>query len=247
MLIIPAVDIKNGRCVRLAQGKMDKETVYDEDVVAAARHWMQAGARRLHVIDLDGAVNGRPINTALIHDIVQECTIPVQVGGGIRDDAAIEQYLNAGVEYVILGTRAVTEPHFVEDACIAFPGHIIVALDCRDGKVATEGWTKLSTHSAVEVAQRFEHDGIAGIIYTDISRDGMLNTVNVEATVAFSQHVNVPVFASGGVHNLDDIHTLCAASDEGIAGVITGRAIYDGTLNLTEAQQLADKLCTAGI
>ncbi len=244
MLIIPAIDIKNGKCVRLSQGQMDKETIYADDPVTAAHRWIEAGARRLHIVDLDGAVNGVPSNVDLIHEMVAaHPDVPIQVGGGIRDEDTIQTYLDVGAAYVIIGTRAVTTPHFVTDACLEFPGHIIVGLDARNGKLATNGWSKLSHHDANDMAVRFEHDGVAAIIFTDISRDGMLNNVNIEATVDLCKNISIPVIASGGLSNLDDIHALCAVSEEGIFGVITGRAIYEGTLDLAEAQQLADTIC----
>jgi phosphoribosylformimino-5-aminoimidazole carboxamide ribotide isomerase len=247
MLLIPAIDLKDGKCVRLKQGRMDDETVYSDDPLAVAARWIDAGARRLHIVDLDGAVSGRPVNSEVIHDIADRFPdIPIQVGGGIRDEDSIQEYLNAGVRYVILGTKAVTAPHFVSDMCLEFPGHISIGLDVRDGKVAIEGWSKLSRHDAVDLAQHFEHDGVAAIVFTDISRDGMMDGLNIEATVAFAQELAIPVIASGGVTNLDDIRALCAAEAEGVNAAITGRAIYEGTLDLSEAQKLADRLSDPG-
>jgi phosphoribosylformimino-5-aminoimidazole carboxamide ribotide isomerase len=243
MELIPAIDIKDGKCVRLRQGRMDAETVYGDPVDMAER-WVAAGARRLHLVDLNGAVNGRPGNADIIHAIAERHRdIVIQVGGGIRDEDTIQTYLDAGVNYVIIGTRAVTTPHFVSDVCLEFPGHIIVGLDARDGKLATEGWSKLSHHDVVDMARRFEDEGVASIVYTDIGRDGMLSSVNVESTLRLCRHVKIPVIASGGIHNMDDIRALCAAAAEGIAGAITGRAIYEGTLDFTAAQKLADELC----
>ncbi|MDX1514433.1 MAG: 1-(5-phosphoribosyl)-5-[(5-phosphoribosylamino)methylideneamino]imidazole-4-carboxamide isomerase [Gammaproteobacteria bacterium] len=243
MLLIPAIDIKGGRCVRLRQGRMDEETVYSDDPVAMAARWVAAGARRLHVIDLDGAATGEPVNLELIRQIVEAHPgVPVQVGGGIRDDETIEAYINAGAEYVILGTKAVSAPHFVADTCVEFPGHIVVALDARDGKVAIDGWSKLSNHDVLDLAQKFEREGVEGILFTDISRDGMLTGVNVEATAALAREISIPVIASGGVGGLDDIRLLCERAEDGIFGVITGRAIYDGTLDFAEGQKLADSL-----
>ncbi len=240
MLVIPAIDIKNGRCVRLEQGRMDKDTVYSEDPRAMAERWVEAGAKRLHLVDLDGAVKGRPVNAGVIHDICEAFPeVPVQVGGGIRDEETMQDYLDAGVSYVIIGTKAVTTPHFVEDACLEFPGHIIVGLDAKDGKVAIDGWSKLSHHDVIDLAQRFEVHGVAAIIYTDISRDGMLNGVNIEATVKLAQAVTIPIIASGGITDLEDIRALREVQDEGIMGVITGRALYEGTLDFAEAQRLA--------
>jgi phosphoribosylformimino-5-aminoimidazole carboxamide ribotide isomerase len=244
MLLIPAIDIKDGKCVRLRQGRMDAETVYSDNPLEVAERWVKAGARRLHVVDLNGAVTGKPGNADIIHGIVEaHPEVPVQVGGGIRDEDTIQTYLDAGVSFVIIGTRAVTTPHFVSDVCLEFPGHIIVGLDARDGKLATEGWSKLSHHDAVDMARRFEDEGVACIIFTDIGRDGMLSSVNIEATVKLCQHVNIPVIASGGVRNLDDIRALCEVAGEGIEGAITGRAIYEGTLDFAAGQKLADKLC----
>jgi phosphoribosylformimino-5-aminoimidazole carboxamide ribotide isomerase len=248
MLLIPAIDLKDGKCVRLKQGRMDDDTVYSDDPVGVAGRWVEAGARRLHIVDLDGAATGRPVNSSLIHDIAERFPdIPIQVGGGIRDEDSIQEYLNAGVRYVILGTKAVTAPHFVSDMCLEFPGHIIVGLDVRDGKVAIEGWSKLSRHDALDLAQHYEKDGVAAIVYTDISRDGMMGGLNIESTVAFAQELAIPVIASGGVTNLDDIRALCAVETDGVTAVITGRAIYEGTLDLGEAQKLADQLRGAGV
>ena len=244
MLIIPAIDIKDGKCVRLRQGQMDEETVYGLDPLEVAKRWVDAGARRLHIIDLNGATAGRPENADIIHEIAELYPdIPIQVGGGIRNEDTIQTYLDAGVKYVIIGTKAVTTPHFVSDICLEFPGHIIIGLDARDGKLATNGWSKLSHHDAVDMAQRFEDEGVAAIIFTDIGRDGMLNSVNIEATVSLSSQVSIPVIASGGITNLDDIRNLCKVAEEGITGAITGRAIYEGTLDFAEAQKLADELC----
>ena len=244
MLLIPAIDLKDGKCVRLKQGDMSQVTVYSDDPVSVARRWVDAGARRLHIVDLDGASDGKPVNSVIIHEIADSCPdVPIQVGGGIRDEDTIQEYLDAGVRFVILGTKAVTAPHFVSDVCIEFPGHIIVGLDVREGKVAIDGWSKLSRHDAVDLAQHFETDGVAAIVFTDIGRDGMMSGLNVEATVNFARNLNVPVIASGGVANLDDIRALCDVHEEGIDGAITGRAIYEGTLEFSEAQILADELC----
>jgi phosphoribosylformimino-5-aminoimidazole carboxamide ribotide isomerase len=244
MLLIPAIDLKDGKCVRLKQGRMNDDTVYSDDPLAVAARWVGAGARRLHIVDLDGATSGHPVNSNAIHAIAERFPdLPIQVGGGIRDEDSIQEYLDAGVRYVILGTKAVTAPHFVSDVCVEFPGHIIVGLDVRDGKVAIEGWSKLSRHDAVDLAQHFEQDGVAAIVFTDITRDGMMDGLNIEATVAFAQELSIPVIASGGITNLDDIRALCAVEEEGVSGAITGRAIYEGTLDLGEAQKLADELC----
>ena len=242
MLIIPAIDIKDGKCVRLSQGRMDQATIYSDDPVSMAGKWVRAGARRLHIVDLDGAVKGHPSNADIIHAIAEACPdVPLQVGGGIRDEDSIQVYLDVGVSYVIIGTRAVTTPHFVSDVCLEFPGHIIVGLDAKDGKLATNGWSKLSHHDAIDMAQRFEEDGVAAIIFTDIGRDGMLNSVNIEATVRLCRAITIPVIASGGITNLADIRRLCEAKEEGIYGAITGRAIYENTLDFAAAQRLADQ------
>ncbi|MEE8321478.1 MAG: 1-(5-phosphoribosyl)-5-[(5-phosphoribosylamino)methylideneamino]imidazole-4-carboxamide isomerase [Gammaproteobacteria bacterium] len=245
MLLIPAIDIKNGKCVRLRQGCMDDETIYADDPLTVADRWVTAGARRLHIVDLDGAVEGKPGNADIIHSIAETYPdIPIQVGGGIRDEDTIQTYLDVGVNYVIIGTRAVTTPHFVSDVCLEFPGHIIVGLDAKDGKLATNGWSKLSRHDAVDMAQRFENDGVAAIVFTDIGRDGMLNNVNIDATVELCQQITIPVIASGGIHDIEDVRALCEAAKDGIFGAITGRAIYEGTLDISEAQKLADEICT---
>jgi phosphoribosylformimino-5-aminoimidazole carboxamide ribotide isomerase len=241
MYLIPAIDLKDGQCVRLRQGKMDDVTVFSEDPVAVAGRWVEAGARRLHIVDLDGAAAGRPMNTAVIETIARAHPgLPIQVGGGIRDADMVQTYLDAGVQYAIIGTRAVSTPHFVNEVCLEFPGHIIVGLDARDGKVAIDGWSKLSNHDVVDMAQHFEQDGVAAIVYTDISRDGMMRGVNVEATVKLAQQVAIPVIASGGVSTIEDIEALCAVSGEGIAGAIIGRALYEGTIDFATAQRIAD-------
>ena len=245
MLLIPAIDIKDGKCVRLRQGRMDDETVYAENPLDMAKRWVDAGARRLHLVDLDGALAGNPVNASVVHDIAEAFPdIPIQIGGGIRDADTIQAYLDAGVNYVIIGTKAVTAPHFVSDVCLEFPGHIIVGLDARDGKVATDGWSKLSHHDVNDMAKHFEDDGVVSIIFTDIGRDGMMNSVNTEATVELCKHITIPVIASGGITNLDDIRSLSEVAEEGIEGAITGRAIYEGTLDFAEAQKLADEICT---
>lgn len=243
MLLIPAIDIKNGKCVRLRQGNMDEETVFSDDPLAMAERWVNAGARRLHIVDLDGATAGRPVNAELIHKISESFPeLPIQVGGGIRDEDTVQVYLDAGVQFTIIGTKAVSAPHFVNDLCIEFPGHIIVGLDAKDGKVAIDGWSKLSHHDVIDLAQRFERDGVEAIVFTDIGRDGMMTGVNLDTTVKLARSIRIPVIASGGVTNIDDVRSLCELSDEGIIGVITGRALYEGTLDLAEAQKLADQL-----
>ncbi len=245
MLLIPAIDIKDGKCVRLRQGRMDDETIYAENPLDMAKRWVDAGARRLHLVDLDGALAGNPVNANVVHNIAETFPdIPIQIGGGIRDADTIQAYLDAGVNYVIIGTKAVTAPHFVSDVCLEFPGHIIVGLDARNGKVATDGWSKLSHHDVNDMAKHFENDGVVSIIFTDIGRDGMMNSVNTEATVELCKHITIPVIASGGITNLDDIRSLSEVAEEGIEGAITGRAIYEGTLDFAEAQKLADEICT---
>lgn len=243
MLLIPAIDLKDGQCVRLRQGIMEDNTVFSDDPVAMAGKWIEAGCRRLHLVDLNGAFEGKPMNADVVNRIVAAYPdVPVQIGGGIRDEATIETYLDAGVSYVIIGTKAVTDPHFISEICAGFPGHIIVGLDARDGKVATEGWSKVSRHDVIDMAQRFEEDGVEAIIYTDISRDGMMQGVNVESTVKLAQAIHIPVIASGGITNMDDVKALAAVEAEGIMGAITGRAIYEGSLDFAEAQAYADSL-----
>lgn len=242
MLLIPAIDIKDGKCVRLRQGRMEDETVYGNNPLDVAARWIDEGARRLHIVDLNGAVSGKPGNADIIHTIAETWPdIIIQVGGGIRHEDTIQTYLDAGVNYVIIGTRAVTTPHFVSDVCLEFPGHIIVGLDARDGKLATEGWSKLSNHDVVDMARRFEDDGVVSIIFTDIGRDGMMSAVNIEATLNLCRQITIPVIASGGIGSMDDIKALCEIASEGIEGAITGRAIYEGALDFAAAQKYADE------
>ncbi len=248
MLIIPAIDLKDGHCVRLKQGDMNDVTVFSEDPGAMARQWLDQGARRLHVVDLNGAAAGKPKNQAAIKAIVKAVgtELPVQLGGGIRDLDTIEGYIDAGISYIIIGTAAVKTPGFLQEACTAFQGHIIVALDAKDGKVAVDGWSKMTGHDVVDLAKKFEDYGVEAVIYTDIGRDGMLTGVNIEATVALARQLNVPVIASGGITDLEDVKKLCAVEAEGITGAITGRAVYQGTLDFRAAQKLADKLSKVG-
>jgi phosphoribosylformimino-5-aminoimidazole carboxamide ribotide isomerase len=238
MLLIPAIDLKDGQCVRLRQGDMNNDTVFSDDPVAMAGRWVDAGTRRLHIVDLNGAFAGKPQNAAVINEIARTYPdIEIQIGGGIRDEETIVAYLDAGVHHVIIGTKAVTDPHFINEVCVEFPNRIIVGLDAKDGKVAVDGWSKVSKHDVIDMAQRFEDDGVEAIIYTDISRDGMMQGVNIEATVKLAQAIRIPVIASGGITNMDDIKALNAVSDEGIIGAIVGRAIYEGTIDLAEAQR----------
>lgn len=241
MLIIPAIDLKDGKCVRLVQGDMDQATIFSEDPPAMAKHWRGQGAKRLHVVDLNGAKAGIPKNESVIRQIVAAAgdEMPVQLGGGIRDLDTIERYLDDGVSYVIIGTAAVKTPGFLHDACGAFPGHVMVALDARDGKVAVEGWSKMTGHSVIDLAKKFEDYGVEAIIYTDIGRDGMLSGVNIDATVRLARELSVPVIASGGITDLKDIEALCAVEAEGVIGAITGSAIYKGTLDFAKAIALA--------
>lgn len=244
MLLIPAIDLKDGHCVRLKQGDMDQSTTFGEDPAVMARNWVSKGARRLHLVDLNGAFAGQPKNELAIRKILKEVggEIDVQLGGGIRDLDTIERYLDAGLRYVIIGTAAVKNPGFLQDACTAFGGHIIVGLDAKDGKVATDGWSKLTRHEVVDLGKKFEDYGVESIIYTDIGRDGMLSGINIEATVKLAQALTIPVIASGGLSNMADIEKLCAVEDEGIEGVICGRAIYTGDLDFAAAQIRADEL-----
>ena len=244
MLLIPAIDLKDGHCVRLKQGDLNDATVFSEDPAAMARYWIAQGARRLHLVDLNGAVAGKPKNEAAIKAIVEAVggEIPVQLGGGIRDLDTIERYLDDGLAYVIIGTAAVKSPGFLHDACGAFPGQIIVGLDARDGKVATDGWSKMTGHEVIDLAKKFEDMGVEALIYTDIGRDGMLTGINIEATVKLAQAVTVPVIASGGLSRLADVDALCAIEDEGVEGVICGRAIYSGDLDFVKAQAKADEI-----
>ncbi len=243
MLLIPAIDLKDGKCVRLRQGRMDDETVFSDDPVDVARRWVEAGARRLHIVDLNGAFAGQPVNAAVIKEIAGTFPdLPIQVGGGIRDEDTVQVYLDAGVSYVIIGTKAVSAPHFINDLCMEFPGHIIVGLDAKDGKAAIDGWSKLSHHNVEELAQRFERDGVVAIVYTDIGRDGMMNGVNIESTLALARSITIPVIASGGVSSMADIEALCAAENEGIMGAIIGRALYEGNIDLAAAQKRVDDL-----
>ncbi len=242
MLVIPAIDLKDGQCVRLRQGLMDDSTVFSDDPVAMAKRWVDAGCRRLHLVDLNGAFEGKPVNGEVVTAIAKAYPdLPIQIGGGIRSAETIEHYLKAGVQYVIIGTKAVKEPEFVTEMCRRFPGHIIVGLDAKDGLVATDGWAEVSEVKATDLAKRFEKDGVSAIVYTDIARDGMMQGVNVDATLAMAKASSIAVIASGGITNMDDIKALAEVADQGIVGAITGRAIYEGSLDVAEAQAWCDR------
>lgn len=240
MLIIPAIDLKDGKCVRLKQGRMEDDTVFSDDPVATATHWVNEGARRLHLVDLNGAFAGTPIHKNVVEAIANaHPELPIQIGGGIRSLDTIRHYLEAGVSFVIIGTKAAKEPEFVEQACKEFAGHIIVGIDAKDGYVAVDGWATVLDIKATDLAKRFADAGVSSIVYTDIARDGMMQGVNVEQTVALADYCGLPIIASGGVTDMNDIRRL--QGQKGILGAITGRAIYEGTLNLREAQLLLDE------
>ena len=243
MLIIPAIDLKDGHCVRLKQGVMEDATIFSENPGEMAAHWLEQGARRLHLVDLNGAFAGKPKNEAAVKEIVNalDGQIPIQLGGGIRDLDTIERYLDDGITYIIIGTAAIKIPGFLHDACNAFPGQIMVGLDAKDGKVAVDGWSKITGHDVIDLAKKFESYGVEAVIYTDIGRDGMLSGINIEATVELARQLTIPVIASGGITNIQDVQKLCEIESEGIMGAITGRAIYEGSLNFKEAQALADQ------
>ncbi len=248
MLLIPAIDLKDGQCVRLRQGRMEDDTVFSDNPADMAKRWVEAGARRLHLVDLNGAFAGEPVNGDAVRAIARAYPeLPIQIGGGIRDEATIQAYLDAGISYAIIGTRAVQEPAFVARACQAFPGHIIVGLDAKEGLAAINGWAEVTDHKAAELAKRFEQDGVSAIVYTDIGRDGMLSGPNIEATRALAEAVDIPIIASGGITDIDDIRALCAAESAGIPAAITGRAIYEGSLDFAAGQRLADELSGSGV
>ena len=247
MLIIPAIDLKEGKCVRLQQGLMDKATVYGEDPAAMARHWQDQGAELLHVVDLNGAFAGQPKNLDAIKAIRKAVTMSIEVGGGIRDLATIETLVSIGIERIILGTAAIENPQFVQEACAKFPGRIIVGIDAKDGLVAIKGWAEVTTVKAVDLALQMQDHGVIAIIYTDIKRDGMLSGPNVEATRDLAKALHIPVIASGGVHTMKDIENLMAVRHAGVTGVITGKAIYSGSLDLKQAityVKMNDNRCT---
>ena len=244
MIVIPAIDLKDGHCVRLRKGVMEDSTVFSEDPVSMAKQWVDQGCQRLHLVDLNGAFAGEPVNGEVVTQIALAYPkLPIQIGGGIRSLETIEHYVKAGVSFVIIGTKAVKEPAFVKEACQAFPGKIIVGLDAKKGLVATDGWAEVSEIKASDLAKQFETDGVSSIVYTDIDRDGMMQGVNVEATVAMAEASRLPIIASGGITDISDIRALLAQSKQGagICGAITGRAIYEGTLDLAEAQKLCDE------
>ncbi|RKZ95262.1 MAG: 1-(5-phosphoribosyl)-5-((5-phosphoribosylamino)methylideneamino)imidazole-4-carboxamide isomerase [Gammaproteobacteria bacterium] len=243
MILIPAIDLKDGQCVRLRQGRMDDDTVFSDNPVEMAGRWYDAGARRLHLVDLNGAFEGKPVNGEIIQEITRTYPdLPVEIGGGIRSIETVEAYLDAGIAYVIIGTKAVEDPDFVTQLCKQFPGNIIVGLDALDGKVAIKGWAEVSDVDLFDLSKRFENDGVDAIIYTDISRDGMMQGANVENTAALAQAINIPVIASGGIHDIKDVEAICKVAHHGISGAITGRAIYEGTLDFAAGQKLADSL-----
>ncbi|MGD2029804.1 MAG: 1-(5-phosphoribosyl)-5-[(5-phosphoribosylamino)methylideneamino]imidazole-4-carboxamide isomerase [Desulfobacterales bacterium] len=239
MIIIPAVDIKNGKCVRLLQGRMDEETVFSDDPAAMAKRWEDEGAEIIHVIDLDGAVEKRPKNLNSIRKIIERVTVHIQVGGGIRNVKTVELLMDLGVRRVIIGTQAIRNPNFVKDACKAFPGRIVVGIDARNGYVAIEGWTKTTNKKAVELAKQFEDCGVAAINFTDIHRDGMQTGPNIDETRRLAKAVSIPVVASGGVSTIEDIKKILPLKEAGVVGVITGKALYSGSLNLKDAIEIA--------
>lgn len=241
MLLIPAIDIKEGKCVRLRQGLMEDSTVFSDSPLTMADKWVELGAKRLHLVDLDGAFAGKPANAEVINAIAEKYPdVPIQIGGGIRDEQTIQAYLDAGVQYVIIGTRAANEPEFISEIAPEYGQHLIIGLDAKDGVVAVDGWAKLTEHNVVDLAKRFENDGVQAIIYTDIARDGMMQGVNLEATKHLAESVNIPIVASGGVTNMQDLIELQKIEASGISGVITGRAIYEGTLDFAAGQDYLD-------
>jgi len=235
MLLIPAIDLKNGQCVRLRQGRMDDVTVFSNDPAEVAQRWVDEGASRIHVVDLDGALKGTPVNLKVIERIAKVCgNVPVQAGGGVRDEDTVQAYLNAGVSYIIIGTKAVNAPHFLRDLCLEYPRHIIVGIDAKDGRVAVDGWSKLSAHGVIDMAKQCEHDGVEAIVYTDIGRDGMMNGFNVEATRDLARAVKTDIIASGGVSTIEDLHLLKSIEEDGVIGAVIGRALYEGGLQFKD-------------
>lgn len=241
MLVIPAIDLKDGVCVRLEQGLMDRDTIFNDNPAAQALEWQRQGAELLHIVDLDGAFAGQPKNGRAIEAIVKSISIPAQLGGGIRDLATIESYLSLGLSRVIIGTAAQRNPELVREACDRFPGRIVVGIDAKNGMVAVQGWAEVTDITAVELARKFEDCGVTAIVYTDISRDGMLQGPNLDATRSLAESVTIPVIASGGVSSLNDIERLMTIEQSGVTGVITGKAIYTGAIKLAEAIALTQK------
>ncbi len=243
MLLLPAIDLKDGQCVRLRQGRMEDSTVFSDSPVETATRWVDAGAKRLHLVDLNGAFDGEPVNNSAVEAIAKKFPdLPIQIGGGIRDAKTVQAYLDAGVRYCIIGTKAVQDPDFVKDLCKQFPGHIIVGIDAKNGMVATDGWAEVSSVSAIDLAKQFEEAGVVAIVYTDIARDGMMKGVNIDATVELANNINIPVIASGGVSSMDDIIELCTVEDAGIMGTILGRSIYEGAIDLAEAHKYVESI-----
>jgi len=241
MLIIPAIDLKDGQCVRLRQGVMEDTTVFSDDPLEMATKWVGEGARRLHLVDLNGAFEGKPVNAECVNEITKAFpNLPVQIGGGIRDIKIANTYIEAGVSYLIIGTMAVTHPEFISELCREFPGRIIVGLDANNGLVATDGWAKQTDINVVELSKKYEQEGVSSIVYTDIARDGMMQGVNVKATADLAKETTIPIIASGGITNLDDIAALIKNAHHGIIGAITGRAIYEGMLDFNDAQTMSD-------
>ncbi|NQY51810.1 MAG: 1-(5-phosphoribosyl)-5-[(5-phosphoribosylamino)methylideneamino]imidazole-4-carboxamide isomerase [Piscirickettsiaceae bacterium] len=241
MLLIPAIDLKKGQCVRLRQGRMEDSTVFSSDPLAMAKKWLKAGAKRLHIVDLDGALSGKPVHKKIIKQI---CTnfpdIDVQVGGGIGDEDTVQDYIEAGARYVIIGTKAINSPDIIDNICAKFPGHIVIALDAKDGKAATDGWSNISHYKVIDIAKHLNPINIEAIIYTDISRDGMMQGVNLSSTRNLAREIKIPVIASGGINSYDDIIKLCRYESEGITGAVIGRAIYEGVIDLAKGQHLAN-------
>ena len=243
MILIPAIDLKDGQCFRLKQGRMDETTVFSNRPLDMAQRWVDEGAKRLHLVDLNGAFDGRPVNGEVVEEIAKAFPdLPIQIGGGIRDAETVQAYLDAGVQYCIIGTKAVEDPDFVVQLCQQFAGHIIVGIDAKNGMVATDGWDKVSTVSAIDLAQKFEQAGVSSIVYTDIARDGMMTGPNIEATAELARAISIPVVISGGMSNMQDVRNACSIEDTGVIATILGRSIYEGTIDLQEAQTVVDTL-----